>query len=627
MFRLMMAFMFVAIFSGAALAEAEHPRLLITKKEIPALREKVKKEPFATMLRSLEAGVDADNWGVGTASRGYDTLIAAHRHAWLYVIKNDDSHAKKARAAVEQSITEREWANPRQKGLTLYVEGLYVSMIYDLCYGAPSWDAAFSEKVSKEIKRQADVIFKSGGSEQNGSPASNWQALRWSNAATCYMATDEAINEKDIEACYGRVVRYLRENLGSDSSKGWNIEGLGYMYYPMGNGVCPFAIAYSRRTGKDIRKDAPQIQYTLWTGYAAMVPTPMGLLRPDFGDDNPGTNAEGTMGFAFHFSDPALVPGLKYWYDRTVGIKGEKTFDRSRFGTIASILYYPADVAEKNPLDIPAWRDAFIDLGGTGYFTYRNQYKDNTDIVGQLYVKLMGNKGHNGPDALSFRIVGLDTIWATGGGRYGPKLNGQDAFVRSMNTLYPSDPDGRVAISDQSGKVVGKPVINGDGSGSMTANIKQNNVGTKNHTRRFAASFDKALGASAAFVISDTSDDGQVWQMVTLAPNKIATGGNTFTITNPQGHTLRGTVLYPAKTEFKTGTRIRGSNAGDIKENNFVHFGSSDGDYLVVLTIAPKGASHPKVAATGNLGGDAPAGTVTVGGVTFTISGDAISSK
>jgi hypothetical protein len=243
-------------------------------------------------------------------------------------------------------------------------------------------------------------------------------------------------------------------------------------------------------------------------------------------------------------------------------------------------------------------------------------------VVGQIYAKLRGNMGHNGPDALSFRIVGMDTIWAAGGGRYGIKTNGQDAYWRSMNTLYPVDPDTQLSTNANSGHIVGTPVVNPDGSGHCVLSISQNNVGTKNHTRRFLSSFD--TGANAAFIISDSSDDGKFWQLATLASNKITTGDdNTFTITSTAGATMKGTVLYPAKVTFTTGTRDRGSDAMGDSKNNFVHFSSDDGNYLVVLTLQDSGSSAPAVNGSGGYAST----TVQIGTKSFKINGTDISEQ
>ena len=126
------------------------------------------------------------------------------------------------------------------------------------------------------------------------------------------------------------------------------------------------------------------------------------------------------------------------------------------------------------------------------------------------------------------------------------------------------------------------------------------------------------------YVICDTSDDGKFWQLCTLEPNRIATQANTFAITGPTGGSMKGTVLYPAKPTFATGTRIRGSDAGKFKNNNFVHHQSEDGCHLVVLTVAKKGQPHPPVSATGTWG-KTPNGTVVVGRFAVTIKGDEVS--
>ena len=612
--------------ASAAMA-AEHPRLMFGREDVPALRRKITQEPWKPMFESLVKSAETDSWGAGPIVTSGDRAYAAQRCAFLYVLTGDDNWARKSRGYVETLINSQEWANGRIKGLMLYTLGGRVAMAYDWCHGAPSWDKAFAETVSKKLLAMADVIFRSGGTEQNQSPASNWQALRWSSAGLIYLAIDEPNATANVPQCYGRVDRYLKENLGTGKgSRGWNIEGLGYNYYPMGNGVCPFAVAMHRiDPSKDLRKSTPGAAYTLWTVYAAMVRTNWGIWRPDFGDDNPGTNAEGTMGFAFWFCPPELHPGLKWWYDRTFGAKGERTFDRSRFGAIASILYYPGnEVVEKDPMTLPQWLAGFDDTdGGNGYVTFRNRYQDNNDVVAQMYLKLRGNKGHSGADALTFRIAGMDGLFATGGGRYGPKLGAIDAFHRSMNTLYPVDPDGPVRVSGDSGKAIGKPLIKPDGGGHVVASINHNNVGTTNHKRWFIADYSAATGADAAFVIVDSSDDGKFWQMVTLENNRLAADQRSFTITSPGGQTLRATVLHPAgNLQMKTGKRIRGSNAGPFKENLFVHF-QGDGHYVVAITMAKRGAAHPQVSADGTWGKD-PNGTVKIGNRQVRIVGDQI---
>lgn len=619
----------VLLLASAALTAAEHPRLLFSAAELPALRAKVKEAPFTAMVDRLRADLDTNNWGTDPANpkASYDQAAVGLRAAFLYALTGDDALARKARTLVEGQLADaKNWANGRTKGLALFMHGSRVALCYDWCHGAPSWDAEFSAKVSRELKRHGEIVVRSGGSEQNTNPASNWQGSRFAAGGLCLLATDETVETKDLDNCYNRVARYLRENLGSGKeSRGWNTEGLGYTYFPMGNYVCPFAEAMLRHDpAKDLRKACGGAEWTLWTCSAAIVKTSLGLLRPDFGDDNPGANAEGCMGWAFRWCPSELQPGLAWVYDRTVGAAGDKTYDRSRFGTIASILYHPGtEVAPRDPLTIPEWREGFDDRGGNGIFTFRNAYQGVDDVCLQLNAKLIGDRGHSGPDSLSFRLVGANALWGTGGGRYGKKTGGIDAYWRSQNTVYPGDPDGKVTTNGEKGRVLGGAVAE-DGSGWLSL-AGTNNVGTAN-LRRLVACDWKRNGSLGAIVISDLSDNGRFWQMCTTADNTVTIAGNRFTISAPGGYTLQGTVLHPADAKLATGTRIRGSSVTpSLNENRWVT-AEGDGAFLVALTIAGPKGTHPAASADGAWNGTRK-GEVTVGGWKVAIDGDAVADK
>ncbi|MBC7979211.1 MAG: hypothetical protein H7Y36_01450, partial [Armatimonadetes bacterium] len=452
--------------------------------------------------------------------------------------------------------------------------------------------------------------------------------IRYATAGLLFLASDEETTASDLKNCYSKVTFYLTENLGGKESKGWNIEGLGYNYYPMGNFVGPFGIAMKRHDASMDIAALPQVRMTYWSIFAALSKA-MGGIHPDFGDDNPGTNGEGAYGQAFYYAPPELLPGIAYWFDKMYGATGNGTYDNARGGILWTMLFHPgATVKPEDPMTIPAWNKAQADPQGNGYVLYRNAYKDENDITAMLYAKLRGAKGHAGPDALSFRIQGLGAAMAVGGGRYGPKTNGQDVYWRSQNTLYPVDPDEKLTNNSNAGKFTIPPVIAADGGGSSAMEISTSNIGTKNHKRRFLADYSPQTSASAAFIVSDSSEDGAFWQFCTIEPNSITSDAKSFTVTAPNGATLKATVLHPESgVTFKTGTRPRGSKFLEIENNRFVHFGNPEGDYLVVMTLATKGKPHPQVAAKGNWGGDAPDGMVKVGNRVYTIQGDSISAK
>lgn len=644
----------LAAFCPLSLFSQSHPRLLVDGVEVAGLRDKVTREPFASMVTELEGYAESDD----TVGTEYGQTVSAVNCAFLYLLTGDDTWAAKARDYVEQRIEDTGSSNGWDrniKGLALYWHGRGVALAYDFCFDAPSWNtlndagvAIFVDYVEAKLKAQADRIYEDGGTQQNRNPASNWQNNRFASAGLIYLAIEETLTEAEkarIDGCMDKVRTYLVKNMGdSPDSRGYNIEAIGYQMYPW-SFTGPFAIAAERMGYGRMADAAPAAAaYALWNVYsvAARIPHVWGDhygIHPDFGDDNNNHRGEGCYGLAFYFCPEFLHPGLRYWYDRLVGELGDQTWDRERHGLMYSILYYNDTVAPEDPDTIKEWTNAFLETGGNGYFTFRNRYQDGDDMLAQIYAKFRGNAGHSGPDALSFRIVGLEAPFAVGGGRYGPDIYAedtgakQDAYLRSMNTLYPVDPDYELDINGNSGRLVGVPQLFPDGGGSVTLEIAANNVGTSDHTRRFLADYSPASGAEAVYVISDTSEDGVFWQFCQVdldsGVQAITASGNTFTVSNPNGTSLKGTVIYPTgDLQWETGSRIRGSNYGYLGEsfgsNEYVHFQSAAGDYLVVLTVVDVGGTHPAVTAVSGSGAN-DGRIVDIGGLTVAIDGDHIS--
>jgi hypothetical protein len=651
----LLVFMVLAVIAGGLVAES-HPRLLFDADRIPELRERIDREPYRSMVEELVSFAEEDT----TSGVEYGQSVAAMNCGFLYVLTGDSEWAEKAREYTEMRISDTSsghgW-DRNLKGLRLYWHGRAVALAYDFCHGAESWAGPvdpldpegprFRDQVREKLKAQADRIYLDGGTEQNRNPASNWQNNRFASAGLIYLAIEESLSPEERERipdCLDKVGTYLFENMddGPDS-RGYNIEALGYTMYPW-SFTGPFAIAAERNGYGRVGEVAPAATaYGLWTVYSltARIPHVWGThfgIHPDFGDDNNIHRGEGTYGLSFYFSPEFLHPGLRYWYDRIVGDLGDRTWDRERGGTIYSILYYPEEVEPRAPDSIKEWTNAMLETGGNGYFAFRDRYEDGDDLIAAVYAKFRGNKGHSGPDALSFRIVGLGAPFAVGGGRYGPDINAadtgrrQDAFLRSMNTLYPVDPGNELSISGESGRLVGTPQRLENGGGSVVLNIGTSNVGTGDHTRRFLADYSDRSGANGVYVISDTSEDGNWWQFCQVdldsSTAAITTSGNTFLVENPNGSSLKGTVLYPASNyRWKTGSRIRGSSYGYLgeryNENEYVHFQSDDGDYLVVMTVCEPGREHPEVVSLAGEGANVGR-VVRVGQLEVAIDGDQI---
>jgi hypothetical protein len=102
------------------------------------------------------------------------------------------------------------------------------------------------------------------------------------------------------------------------------------------------------------------------------------------------------------------------------------------------------------------------------------------------------------------------------------------------------------------------------------------------------------------YIVGDESTNGQFWSINTHQDNVITTSGNTFTITAPDGSTLKGTVLQPTTNfRFVISTGTRGSGYGTATTNQCLNLQSDNGDYLIVMTLEKAGQSHPSVTYTG----------------------------
>lgn len=596
------------------------------------LRSRLGTEPWRAMYRRLCAAPASgpEENEHSEYHRISDIVVNAFRAA----VEANDVFARRARQGVSELIADPRWATS-MKGLTLYAWARCVARALDWCRRSPSWDDDFVCSAREAMRAMADFVYENGGTQQNRNPASNWQAIRFSSAGLCYLVLDPDRYAHRADVCWGRVLRYCRANMGDDAgSRGWNCEGLGYTYYPWPF-IADFASGMEVVRGRQLGAEAPVVGWALWTVFAATVAVERrnGVygLHPDFGDDNPHARGEGCYGLAFRYCLPELLPGIRWCYDRLKGDRGDATWDSARAGTIYSLLWYRDDIAEQDPLTIPGWRDGLLERGGNAMCTYRNRYEGCADQVAQFYVKARGNRGHHGPDALSFRLLGHAALLATGGGRYGHRdQKGVDRFWRSMNTLYPSPPDGAVDVNGNAGRIVGHSEEGGRSGGYVVAEIDCSNVGVRSHRRWFIADYSRRSGADAVYVVADTSDNGWYWQFCTVPAQRVQPGaqGCGFVCRTPEGATLCATALTCERPTVDIGERPRGTSAWchgkQYTSNRFVTLRHSMPNHLVVMTVTGPGRDVPVPSFEGSWPGRA---AVQVGGLRVAIDGLTVTAE
>ncbi len=596
-----------------SLLAATHPRLFFDNTDLPTLRSRANNPIGAEMLNLLKTQYETECLSLDTTTTGNKSRLAAIA-GFLYLMTENEDYAIKSYEYAYKTIIDKEevWAATSLKGLTSYWSAYCVSFAYDWCYNSPNWTNANKLLVSSKLKTMADMITTNGGTEQNTNAASNWQGIRGASALLAYLTTDDSYSTTNYNNMKAKLNKFVIQNYGdSVQSSGWNIEGLGYQYYPVGNFIGPVGIALERVKREDGLKKYASFVNSYWTVYSSLS-TGMDLLgfgglHPDFGDDNPHVTGEGVFGQSFYYLPPVMQPAAKFWYDKAVGTgRSTQKYDGYRLGLIWSYLYYPFDMVAENPADADSWKTLMQDnSGGNGYYSYRNQFKNGSDEIAQLYVKLRGDKGHAGPDGLSFRILGTNSAWAIGGGRYG-KLVGpssQEIYWHLMNTVYPVEPlvtkigstgCTTCKTNSNSGSIVGVPYQNENGSGHIISEMATNNVWTTGHKRWFVADYDSLnTGCRAFYLIADSTVNGKYWQMVTAVENIITTDANSFTITSPNGSSMEGTIFMAGTTTIKTGTSVRGSSFGSATDSKFITVQGTTNKFLITLSVVASGGTHP----------------------------------
>jgi hypothetical protein len=635
-------------------AEGVHPRLFFDAAKVPEIRAKAAAPEGRQIVEAIRFMRDGgDPFGPKFHKEFGNSAI-------LYLATGERADADRARDEMLHYIAQTDiWANPKHKGLRRGALARGGAISYDLCFDAwkgqtvpaqVTWQGKTRDvpkeyvgmdlngAMSKALLAMARSLLESGGADWPGGDkfGNNWYGVRYGSAALALLASDEPEARELLPKAEQPLRRYIETSLGTHAEPaGWNPEGYGYTLYPA-QFTFPAILAIRRLADPDFVKNVPAVALNLATVYHGLLALPQknpGFLglHPDFQDDNADFLGEGAANLAFAFAPDSVKPALKWIYNRSFGALGDQRYDATSCGGLYALLFYPTDLAEKNPAETEGFGRTLADREW-GFVSLRKAFGEpaGQDILTQFMVKTaQTDGGHNGPDGLGFRIWGLGVPWTTGSGRT-IKPAGQC-------TVFAGDPDS-AAYKSQDHEWLDSD-IRSSGGGFVVGRARPfSDVGTKDHTRRYIADYDPGTDAEAAFVVADTSANGKFWRLNTPGfgkdgdYNTITTGGNTFTVTNSAtGDRLVGTVLHPAKPAFRTGDFPRGSamsapvggRAVEVTHNRWVdiaHPDNGDGGFVVALTLLRKGAPVPPTAFKGT----PENGTVTIGSRTYRIEGNRV---
>jgi hypothetical protein len=265
-----------------------------------------------------------------------------------------------------------------------------------------------------------------------------------------------------------------------------------------------------------------------------------------------------------------------------------------------------------------------------GLFVFRNSWRDNRDIVLQVYANQLMSKGHGQPDAASLRLHGLGCDWTNDS----PGKGDPYRWLQNVVFLPQDDPDRRA-----SGRVTSWHAEK-DGSGRVSINLDlvYKSTGGRGHDavgiwpaetpepgdisglRAVAADFSGKCGAPALFVLVDKVAGGGERKWLWHLPGSRAGGtgasvkaaGNTFTI-NQGKASLRAVFVAPAKPAVEAPGSIMARHGAEAmnklkkkKDKNFkadleptpvdiVATAQAGESFFVVLTMQEGPAPEVKV--------------------------------
>ncbi len=530
-----------------------------------------------------------------------DRAYFAMNTAFLQAIERNASRKKEMMGQLNKILQDDEiFLNPISRGLTRATLLQNVALSYDLAYDILSSD---------QRTRINDLIYKvmfttqaNMGHEANYSIASNWMGVRYGSVILSSNAWDnfEGIEPQPYQPLLWDAIKRMGDHLDANLyENGWNGESIGYHGYDW-LFVGPSLISLQNNSSSDafqLQNFAPKAINSLHAISTATVniPTKNNLgIKPDLSDDNMMANSLHLLAMGFRLFPESQHPALKWMHNYL--FDPENYYDE-RGLLMYSLLYYPANVEPVNPAE-KGWLNYHDPEQGVVVF--RNQFKNENDIVSLYTATSTRVKGHQGPDNNTFRLIGLGVPWIVGGGRTGE--------IAGQSNLFPALEDTPEKGNTDSLGTLHQYHFFENGAGGYALGSGSSTF-VDEHKRFYYTSY-AGDSTAAVIIVKDQSENGRRWRLNTPEFNRIITDNDGFTLVAPNNATLKATVLEaePPLT-MKTGkVRYGGSTVRNnpgiwYRGNSYTHNNwidvYCDGDITVVLTLQPAGNTHPRVVQQG----------------------------
>lgn len=573
----------------------EHPRGLISPKEVPEIRQRIKLEPYKSWYENFRGKTreKAREFNSASMFEAKEAAELAANQCFMYTFTGKQKWSRSSYKNLTKVFKDEEiFNNPISRGLNRAAMLRDMAMAYDHCYS--SWSQQQRYNVNCQIYKITYATSANMGLEVNYSLVSNWMGVRWGAVMFASLVWDNpTVEEQSIMEplrwnSYKRISDHIELNI---LKNGWNTENMWYHNYNwsfIGPAPISFQNKFKENFTSALKKFAPDATNTMWglMTSAVAIETHEGNVgvKADLSDDNQNME-EGLLGMSFRLYPEEQLPAIKWMHDY---------LDES---TIYSLPYYPNDVETKNPVKLD-WL-TYVDKQ-PGVVVFRNRFQDENDIVATYNASAERSDGHWGPDVNTVRLVGLGSFFVDGAGR--------TQLVAGQTNLFPG------SISEDQEGIKSEGTFLGyqtkpDGSGYACG--LGSNTGVKNQQTCLLVDYSMDQSKKGIFVLDYKSDNGEIWRLNTPDYNSIDIHTDGFTITNPDRATLRvqvlgidrpldittGRVRYGGETVWQnTGINYRGKH---YKNNKWVDV-ENNGNFTIVMTLYPKGGSHHQVSSGEN---------------------------
>ena len=623
------------------LRPGEHPRLIFRKDDLPDLRKRMETpegQAIATMLlRRSPLRQPAQ------VTDRHTSWMAANWGA-IWQLTADKDAPRKAREILMSEVIAKPMPGDR-KDIHHAARLLGVALTYDLCFDA--WDDPFRRLVADYLHvAAADLAdgmyegFAMNAEAYNPAPWGHRNAIRMACAGLAAIAIlgDAGADARPLgdadrlaRAAEYHVATYLRTGV---TGAGRGIEAALYKDLALAGGVLQFLHASRVARGRDLSPaNAMLLAGNVLTAHAT------GEGAPDFGLASISIQASGLWPMGLGSAPRAMLPALRWCFDRDVGLAGKRHFGLAYpYQAAYALAGYPFDVPARPPGEaLPL----SVDDAEQGHFILRDRWQDANDILVETYLNLQSMPvipagrdtpaaGGRGRDAdLSagvLNVSGLGGDWLCGfagprrlndaaaaGLLYSRVEGGQARVGMDLTGCYASAPErargARVAPAPLPALPRGVPTV-AEIRGFLSATRPAGGppppkppgpprTGVK-MLRHIAVDLSGACGSPLLVAVVDRCEGlSGAWRLP-LSAKPTDVGPGRFVVAGGAGASLAGWVIAPA------GARLSGSQLPAAEE------------YFVVMTIQQGAASAARVDGAG-LGAK-----VTIGGRTVAFDGQRI---